>query len=137
MPGEVKIEGGCLCGALRYRSDASPVDTGYCHCTLCRRSTGAPTLVWASVPVEHFSYTEGTPAIYASSSHGQREFCATCGTQIAYRDAEPAQTVDLSVGSLDDPASVPPQCHIWDSDRLPWFETADTLPRHARSASED
>lgn len=136
MQGNARLEGGCLCGALRYRSDAAPIDTGYCHCELCRRSTGAPTLVWASVPVARFSYTKGKPTIYPSSKRGQREFCATCGTQIAFREAGAAETVDINVGSLDDPASFPPQRHIWDASRLPWFETADALPRHARGETE-
>jgi len=65
-------DGGCLCGALRYRLDAAPLDTGYCHCTRCRQSTGAPVLAWASIPVAAFAYTKGQPAIYHSSSWGRR-----------------------------------------------------------------
>jgi hypothetical protein len=124
------LQGGCLCGALRYESSDPPVDTGYCHCSLCRRSTGAPVLAWASVPVTSFSYVRGAPAIYASSTRGQREFCAHCGTQICYRQTRDTQTVDINVGSLDDPALCPPQVHIYDADRIAWFETADVLPRY-------
>ena len=131
------ISGGCLCGALRYVSTADPVDTGYCHCALCRKSTGAPVLAWASYPVDGFSYTRGTPARYRSSGHGHREFCGTCGTQIAYRDSEGARTVDVNVGSLDDPDAAAPRRHIWVSSRLPWFDTADDLPRHDRSKTGD
>lgn len=130
------MEGGCLCGALRYRVDAEPLDTGYCHCRMCRRSTGAPVLAWASVPAAAFAYTEGAPAVYLSSSWGQREFCAGCGAQICYRDrgpAEPAKTVEINLGCLDDPAAAPPRHHIYDGDRIPWFETADDLPRHEKS----
>ena len=123
-------EGGCLCGALRYRVDAEPLDTGYCHCTMCQRSTGAPVLAWASIPVESFAYTRGQPAIYRSSSWGQREFCASCGAQICYRDTEGAKTVEINVGGLDEPASYPPKHHIFTGDRIPWFETADDLPQY-------
>jgi len=124
-------EGGCLCGALRYRLDAAPLDAGYCHCSMCRRSTGAPVLAWASVPVAAFAYTKGRPAIYRSSSRGQREFCASCGAQICYRDQKGAATVEINLGCLDDPASVRPKHHIYEADRIPWFETADDLPRYA------
>ncbi len=124
------LEGGCLCGALRYRCAVAPVDTGYCHCRLCQLSTGAPALAWASVPVEHFAYTKGRPALYASSSHGRREFCNICGTQIAFREQTDATLVDVNVGSLDEPAAAPPRRHVWTSSRIPWFETADALPRH-------
>ncbi len=126
-------EGGCLCGALRYRVDAEPLDAGYCHCSLCRRSTGAPVLAWASIPVASFAYTKGRPAIYLSSSWGQREFCASCGAQICYRDqgaAETAATVEINLGCLDAPASSPPRHHIFTGDRIPWFETTDDLPRY-------
>ena len=124
------LKGGCLCGALRYEASEPPVDTGYCHCTICRRSTGAPVLAWASVPVRSFAYVQGTPAIYPSSSWGQREFCARCGTQICYRQTKDARNVDLNTGSLDDPALCPPAMHIYYADRIAWFDTADTLPRH-------
>ncbi len=123
-------EGGCLCGSLRYRVGAEPLDAGYCHCSLCRRSTGAPVLAWASIPVASFAYTKGRPAIYLSSSWGQREFCASCGAQICYRDQGAAETVEINVGGLDAPASSPPQHHIFTGDRIPWFETADDLPRY-------
>src|SRR5262245_59454080 len=124
------LKGGCLCGALRYEAREPPVDTGYCHCTICRRSTGAPVLAWASVPVGSFAYVQGKPAIYHSSSWGHREFCARCGTQICYRQTKDARNVDLNTGSLDDPGLCPPGMHIYYADRIPWFDTADALPRH-------
>ena len=126
-------EGGCLCGALRYQVTANPIDTCYCHSTLCQRSTGAPVLAWVSFPVESFSYTKGSPTIYHSSSWGQRQFCATCGTQICYRGTEGAKTVDVNVGSLDSPQSYPPSCHIFTKDQISWFDTVDDLPRYERS----
>ena len=124
------IRGGCLCGNLRFASQAPPKDTGYCHCRLCRRSTGAPALVWASFPLETFAYEKGTPTIYHSSPHGQREFCGVCGTQIGYRVTDGASTVDINVGCLDSPEEFPPQSHTWDASRIAWFETADELPRY-------
>jgi hypothetical protein len=88
-------------------------------------------LAWASVPAASFDYVKGAPAIYRSSSWGHREFCGQCGTQICYRQSRDARSVDLNTGSLDDPASCPPQMHIYHADRIAWFETADALPRHA------
>jgi hypothetical protein len=134
MPTNQHHEGGCLCGALRYRCTAAPSDTGYCHCRLCQRSTGAPVLAWASYPVEAFDYTKGAPALYQSSPHGHREFCANCGTQIAYRESQGAVSVDVNVGSLDDPAAVPPRRHIFTASRIAWFDTRDALPRHMADA---
>jgi hypothetical protein len=139
MASERAYPGGCLCGRLRYAARGEPVDAAYCHCRLCQRSSGAPVLAWASFAVEAFQYLEGRPAVFRSSPKGQREFCGTCGTQIAFRGAG-ASTVDLNVASLDDPAALAPQYHIWTASRIPWFDTADALPRYAdagpdRSAS--
>jgi len=132
----MSYEGGCLCGSLRYRSVEDPVDTGYCHCRLCQRSTGAPVLAYAAFPVDAFTYTAGQPALYASSTHGHREFCARCGTQIAYRQSKGARTVDVNVGSLDDPKTAPPRRHIWCRSAIDWLGIRDDLPRFEQSAEQ-
>jgi len=65
-------EGGCACGSVRYRLDAEPFDAGYCHCEICRRSSGAPVLAFASVPVAAFVVTKGSPRRRKSSDFGER-----------------------------------------------------------------
>jgi hypothetical protein len=126
-------QGGCLCGALRFSAEVRPVSAGYCHCTLCQRSTGAPVLAWASFPVDSFSYSKGRAACYASSEWGHREFCNVCGTQICYRQTDSATTVDVNVGCMDDPSAFPPEHHLYVKDRISWFDTLDDLPRHPGS----
>ncbi len=124
-----EFEGGCLCGALRYAARGEPVDVAYCHCRICQRSSGAPALAWASFAEDAFAYTKGSPASYRSSAGAVREFCPKCGTQIAFRE-DGAGTVDFNVASLDQPAALSPQYHIWTGSRIPWFDTADALPRY-------
>jgi hypothetical protein len=126
----VSYVGGCLCGSLRYEVNDEPIDAGYCHCRLCQRSAGAPVLVWATFSVATFSYTQGAPSIYQSSVHSQREFCGSCGTQIALRKVEQATMVDVTVASLDEPAIIKPDYHIWSESQLSWFNPLDNLPRH-------
>jgi hypothetical protein len=121
-------EGGCLCGAVRYRVDAGDGDSGYCHCRMCQRSAGAPVLAWLTVPLARFKFTKGTPKIYHSSAHAQREFCPNCGTQLLFRD-DKGEKVDVNSATLDDPTLAPPRYHIWRTSRISWFETADDLPR--------
>lgn len=128
--GQVGYAGGCLCGSLRYGISAAALDSGYCHCRLCQRSTGAPVLAWASFPAGAFAYLKGAPATYRSSATGSREFCATCGTQIAFRGDTTPERVEVNLGSLDSPASVEPRQHIYTASRIPWFDTADRLPRY-------
>ncbi len=121
--------GGCLCGRLRYEA-RDPIDAGYCHCRLCQRSSGAPVLAWASFPTASFSYAKGEPATYPSSARGRREFCASCGTQIAFRGTPAPSRVDVNIASLDDPASIEPEYHIWVGSRVPWLHIDDDLPRY-------
>jgi hypothetical protein len=122
--------GGCLCGALRYRVTGAPIDAGYCHCTLCRRSSGAPVLAWATVPAGAFAWERGEPRAYRSSERGIRDFCASCGTQIVFRRPGAPATIDVTLGSLDDPAAILPEYHIWTRSRIAWLACADELPRY-------
>jgi len=123
------LSGGCHCGRLRYQVDGELVEAGYCHCSICRRTTGATMLAFASFPVSGFRYIAGQPSIYASSERGQREFCGHCGTQICHRALTPV-TVDINSGTLDQPGAALPQFHIYMQDALLWPEIADALPRY-------
>ena len=130
---DLLLHGGCLCTKLRYalRRDQI-VGTGYCHCRRCQRSAGAPVLAWLTLPTEFFVYLKGRPALYLSSKQYLREFCADCGTQLAFRAVDREPTLDVTIASLDDPSVVKPDKHIWCQSRIDWFDTADTLPRHAQ-----
>jgi hypothetical protein len=135
MPGSaaVGLEGGCLCGAIRYRLLSPPADCGYCHCSLCRRASGAPLLLFATVPRSGLAMLRGAPRHHRSSPAALRGFCGDCGTQLYMRfDAEPA-TVDVTVASLDTPDAVAPTFHIWHGARLAGFDTTDALPRYPRN----
>jgi hypothetical protein len=135
MANELILDGGCLCGAVRYRATAVPTKSSYCHCRMCQRSAGSPVLAWAGVPASTFAYVAGEPRIYRSSARAQREFCPTCGTQLVIRD-DGAIDIDITIASLDEPARLPPRYHIWRMSRIEWFETADSLPRHNADREE-
>ena len=124
------IAGGCLCGAVRYACQQAPVDIGYCHCRMCQRASGAPVVAWASFPLEAFGYIRGAPRTFRSSTDAQREFCGDCGSQLLFRDAAEAKSVEINVGTLDDPGQVAPRYHIWTESQLAWFKVDDSLPRH-------
>jgi hypothetical protein len=126
---KLPLEGGCLCGAVRYRIAAKPDHAGYCHCRMCQRATGAPVVAWLTVTRDAFAWTTGEPAVYRSSASAERLFCGACGTQLVFRDIAEPDELDVTLASLDDPAAVPPSHHIWTSSRIPWFDTADDLPR--------
>ena len=67
------IEGGCLCGAIRYRIEDGEHPAANCHCTLCRRASGAPFVSWLVVPEAAFAFTRGEPRLLRSTPGGRRE----------------------------------------------------------------
>lgn len=129
------LEGGCLCGAIRYAIDGPVLTSDWCHCRLCQRSAGAPAVAWFTVPTSAFHYTKGEPRTYASTERGRRQFCGSCGTQLVFFDGDAER--DITVASLDDPARVPPQHHIWTMSQLPFVKLEDGLPRHRQRCSRD
>ena len=122
--------GRCLCGAITYEASGDPIAVAFCHCSMCRRAAGAPVVAWAMFPLEAFALKSGAPAVNASSPGVERCFCGRCGTQLTWAAEFLPGLVDVTVASFDDPASLPPSMHIWDTARLPWLATADSLPRH-------
>ena len=127
------VTGGCFCGSLRYRAQAV-FDAGYCHCSVCRRISGAPAAAWFSVREEDFAVTHGEPTALRSSEHFTRFFCPTCGTHVFGRDDLPAppkvgsKLISAMLGTLDQPAGVVPQVHQWWSEKMPWYGEAMHLP---------
>lgn len=125
------LEGGCLCGAIRYRLAERPQGIAYCHCGKCRRASGAPVLVFGTVALAALAIERGAPRRYRSSDIGERWFCGDCGCQIAMRVDYQPETIDVAIATLDTPEACPPQFHIWHASRIGWFDTADRLERHA------
>ena len=123
-----KMCGGCLCGAVRYEIDGAPESVTHCHCTMCRKASGAPFVTWLAVRHENFRYTSGEPVSYRSSDIARRAFCASCGGQLQFDYHGATGHTHLSAGSLDEPANIAPERHIWVKDRIPWANNNDGLP---------
>jgi hypothetical protein len=129
---EVKLSGGCLCGAIRYQATSSPSWAGHCHCTLCRRSSGAPYMSWFVVPTAAFACIRGEPVLYASSDRARRGHCAICGTQLLFLSNRRPESTGITIASLDDANAVTPREHIFWDDRAPGLVGADELPKRAQ-----
>ena len=126
------LEGGCACGQVRYRLASAPFDAGYCHCEVCRRSSGAPVMAFATVPIADFVVTRGQLRQRRSTSFGDRGFCGECGTPLTMHVDHQPDTIDFTLGSLDRPEAVTPGFHMFFASRVAWFDVRDALPRHER-----
>jgi hypothetical protein len=125
-------EGGCRCGAVRYEVTGEPEHATLCWCNECRRSAGAPVVLWTLFTEEQVSAT-GATTTYESSPGTFREFCPTCGTGLFYRNAEifPGK-VDIQGATFDHADAVAPQAHIQTADAPGWRERMNDLPSFAR-----
>jgi len=129
---EHKVTGRCLCGDIRYEYRGTPVKILHCHCESCRRHASSPITTFVCVTRDSLRYTRGEPARYQSSPGVTRTHCGRCGAPMTYESDRNRNQVDLYVGTLDDPATAAPVYHAHVAEQLPWFETADMLPRYWR-----
>ncbi|QDZ06803.1 GFA family protein [Sphingomonas panacisoli] len=126
------LEGGCACGAVRYRLDYQPYDTGWCHCRLCQRLSGSGGMIFTTVPLFAFVIVddEGKAGRFASTPTGERSFCTACGTPLTIHVRHQADEIDIAVGSLDDPNAVTPGFHLFARQAPSWTTFTDGLPRY-------
>jgi catechol 2,3-dioxygenase-like lactoylglutathione lyase family enzyme len=130
------FEGGCLCGAVRYRATGPARFATLCHCASCRRAAGAPAVAWVSFAADAFTVTRGEPARFRSSPPVVRGFCGGCGSQLTYVHSAFPALVDVTTASLDEPARCAPLDHTWTSERLPWWRPEPRWPDLLRSRVE-
>ncbi|CCE06667.1 conserved hypothetical protein [Bradyrhizobium sp. STM 3843] len=121
-------EGGCFCGAVRFRCEGEPLNVRACHCRNCQKAMGAP--YFARALFEHRALTiEGEIARYPSSDALDRLFCPTCGTRLfSWRKTRPV--VGVALAAFDDRNAFAPTEHIWVSEKMGWVQLNDGLAQY-------
>jgi hypothetical protein len=114
------LEGGCLCGAIRFRVSGGPRYSAICHCNSCRRASSAPSVAWQTFERRHFEVLSGRPRSYRSSAGVERTFCDNCGSALTYRTEQRPEHIDVTSVSLDDPELAPPDREVFTAERLSW-----------------
>ena len=129
------LEGGCACGSVRYRLASAPMFVHCCHCRDCQRQTGSAFVINALIETDRVTLS-GEPepvAVPTDSGRPHRLFSAArpvarrCGASMAA-----ARLRFVRVGTLDDPAALPPDIHIYTRSKLPWVDLAGRQPRPSR-----
>jgi hypothetical protein len=113
------IEGGCLCGGVRYRLGAAPVRLCDCHCLDCRRASAAPFVTWGTAPRDDIEILSGELRKVQHAGR-LRSFAACCGTPLFFQEDAKSESIDVTIASLDHPESYAPEATVWTEDRLPW-----------------
>jgi hypothetical protein len=128
------VEGGCLCGAVRYQASGDVRAQTLCHCRSCRLAGGGPSLAWVSFASDRFRFTGASPAAFASSPGVTRTFCGRCGTALTWQKASETGSIDITTATLDDPDAFPPTKEIWIEHRLAWEALNPAIAHYARSS---
>jgi hypothetical protein len=122
------LQGGCFCGFVRYQAAGAPFDETNCHCSICRRTSGAPFVPWFSIAKGDFRFVSGQPTQLRSSDHGTRSFCPRCGTPLTFQSSHLPDEIDVTICSLDDPERLRPRDDTRTSSALSWVRLDDHLP---------
>jgi len=129
-------QGGCLCGAVRFRLAGDPTHGNVCHCTQCQRQTGAPYAAFANYPLDRFTLLAGNPSVYRASPHVLREFCGACGSTLFWRE-DGDDEIGVFLGALDHPEQMPPPAYqLWVGHRLPWVMELAAVKTYERNRSD-
>lgn len=133
-----KLDGSCLCGEVRYNSDAESSFTAVCHCSHCQKQTGTSFSILVGVSKDSFSVSGKTLSIFHDTSDSgnpvERHFCSNCGSPIFTSIEAMPETVFIKAGTLDDRSWLKPQMNIWCSSAQPWVEIDEGLPKFERNA---
>ncbi|HUC18418.1 MAG TPA: GFA family protein [Acetobacteraceae bacterium] len=126
-----KREGGCACGAVRYRLETTPMFVHCCHCRDCQRQTGSAFVLNALIETDQITLLAGDPepiSVPTDSGRPHRIFrCPDCQTALWSEYGGRAALRFVRVGTLDEPAELLPDVHIYTRSKLPWV----TLPADA------
>lgn len=126
------MEGGCACGTVRYRLSSAPMFVHCCHCRDCQRQTGSAFAINALIETDRITRLAGELEPIAMPTESGRPHdvyrCRACQTAV-WSDYGGRPTLRfVGVGTLDDPAVLAPDVHIYTRSKLPWIELPESGP---------
>lgn len=129
MSEERLLEGGCFCGAVRYRVADRFAYAVNCHCSECRRTTGSAFKPFAGIESDELSVIAGADQMmrYGDQS-GHNAHCRHCGS-LLYSLVRDGAYVHVAMGTLIDAPSIRPTKHIFVGSKAPWYTITDDLPQ--------
>jgi hypothetical protein len=129
------IQGGCLCGAVRYSIAAEPVAVRACWCRVCQFLAAGNATVNLAVAREAVTLSgelRDFPSTADSGNHMHRRFCPRCGVHVTSEAEERPHLLVIRAGTLDDTARFAPQTLIWTSAAPAWAHLDPQLPQEPR-----
>lgn len=135
MTEPAKLRGKCLCGAVQYAVADAFTYALNCHCSNCRRATGAAFKRFAGIARAALTVTEGGDRLLIYGADANHDaHCARCGSML-YSLVRDAAYVHVTLGTLVDPPTIRPSAHIFVGSKAPWFTITDDLPQYEGHAT--
>jgi hypothetical protein len=126
------LDGGCACGAVRYRLGSEPMFVHCCHCLDCQRQTGSAFVLNALIETDRVAVLSGAPAPVAVPTDSGRPHeifrCPTCHTALWSDYGRRGVLRFVRVGTLEDPSALQPDVHIYTRSKLPWVALPAGVP---------
>ena len=124
-------EGGCSCGAVRYRLTSDPLFTNCCHCLNCQRQTGSAFVINLLIETNRVELlaADPQPVDVPRDDGGTQQVlrCPTCRVAVYSHYGNPSVAF-VRGGTLDDPSSIEPDAHIFTRSKLPWVTLPESVP---------
>jgi hypothetical protein len=127
------ITGGCLCGAVRYEVTGPFLRASHCHCSRCRKHSGAAVCTQGRVRAGDFRLLSGADALRVyrpAADAAAKAFCSICGSSLFGGTWPEGPEVSIRLGSVDGDPGIRPQYHTFVASRAPWDEITDGLPQY-------
>ena len=129
---EGTLDGGCTCNDVRYRLTSAPMFVNCCHCHDCQRQTGSAFVINAIIETNRIALLAGKPEPVPAPTDSGRPHdvyrCPNCQTALWSDYGRRPAVRFVRVGTLDDPAALPPNAHIFTRSRLPWVGLSANVP---------
>jgi hypothetical protein len=131
MQQHVMPEGGCSCGAVRYRLASEPLFVHCCHCLNCQRQTGSAFVINLLLEADRVELLDGEPQpvdVPRDDGSTQRiHRCPSCQVAL-YSEYGRPEILFVRAGTLDEPRGITPDVHIYTRSRVPWVTLPDGVP---------
>lgn len=134
MTTKPELTGGCACGELRYRLASPPMFVHCCHCRNCQLQTGSAFVINLLIESARVKKVQGTPvAVAVPRENGLHRIfrCARCQIAVWSEYSGRSEVLFVRAGTLDDPAGVAPDVHIYTRSKLPWVSLPPSVPAFA------
>jgi len=130
-----RLTGHCLCGKVSFVATGDPVSTVNCHCTDCRRTTGAAYGTVLYFPAGAVAIS-GVLSVYGHhtdrGTNVARKFCPTCGSQMFSRASAWPDLIGIRAGCIEQTNRIAPQRNVFVSSMIPSTALDPRLPKIPR-----